>query len=58
MRPFGHPVSAAFTTKYRQAEMWSPGLPMKPLELSPTLDGGVEVHLPPFNVYAAIELEA
>jgi hypothetical protein len=32
-------------------------LPAARLDLAPTMEGGVEVHLPPFDLYAAIELE-
>ncbi|HWR51268.1 MAG TPA: hypothetical protein VN428_09185 [Bryobacteraceae bacterium] len=58
MRRFGHPASVAFTGKFRTAKMWTPEGPAKALDLAPTLDGGIEVHLPAFNLYAAVELEA
>ncbi len=59
MRQFGHPVSVAFTRRYRAARIWPLGASAPaPLELHRTLDGGVEVHVPPFPIYAAIELEA
>jgi hypothetical protein len=53
------PLSIAFTRRYETARLWrldsdSPS----PLELLPAEMTGVEIHLPPFAVYAAIELEA
>ncbi len=59
MRMFGSPVSVAFTRRFRAARIWKleDGV-AAPLELFPTEDGGVEVHLPTFNVYAAVELES
>ncbi|MGE5646754.1 MAG: hypothetical protein ACM336_13280 [Acidobacteriota bacterium] len=58
MRPWGHPVSIALATRYAKARMWGLGAAApEPLELVPA-QNGVEVHLPPFDVYAAIELDA
>ncbi len=59
MRQFGHPVSVSFKRRYRSARLvmlgaWRPSV----LETRPTLDGGIEVHLPPFPIYAAVELES
>jgi hypothetical protein len=57
MRPGTGPVSAAFTERYRTARFWQLGAsaPAK-LDLTP-VETGVEAYLPPFGVYAAIELE-
>lgn len=54
-RSFGHPVSLYVAHPYRSAKLV--GLPAQPSEaLSITPRGeGVEVNLPPFPVYAAIE---
>lgn len=57
MRPAGHPVSVKFPERYRAARLWT--LESKapaPLGVE-AVDRGVEIHLPPFSVYAAIELE-
>lgn len=59
MRMFGSPVSVAFTRRFRAARIWKlEDGTSAPLELFPTEDGGVEVHLPAFNIYAAVELES
>lgn len=58
LRQFGHPVSIAFPRAYRSARMWTLGAAgPKPLETHPAEDG-IELHLPAFGVFAAIELEA
>jgi hypothetical protein len=57
MRSFGHPVSLALAHRYKSARIATlEGAPAA-LELHPAA-GGVEIHLPRFGVYAAIELEA
>lgn len=59
MRQFGHPVSVSFKRRYRAARIVTLGAQTpSPLEMRSTLDGGIEVHLPPFPIYAAVELEA
>jgi hypothetical protein len=57
MRPAGHPVSVKFPERYRAARLWT--LESKaPASLEvEAVDRGVEIHLPPFSVYAAMELE-
>jgi len=52
------PLSVGLTKPYRSASMWKYGLDKSlPLEVIQA-DRGIELHLPPFGVYAAIELEA
>jgi hypothetical protein len=59
MRMFGSPVSIAFTRRFRLARIWKlEDTGSTPLELFPTEDGGVEIHLPTFDIYAAVELES
>jgi hypothetical protein len=59
MRASASPVSVAFTRRFRAARIWKlEEAAAAPLELFPTEDGGVEVHLPTFSVYAAVELES
>jgi hypothetical protein len=59
MRMFGSPVSIAFTRRFRAARIWKlEDTGSTPLELFPTEDGGVEIHLPTFDIYAAVELES
>ncbi len=59
MRAGGSPVSVAFTRRFRAARIWKlEDAAAAPMELFPTEDGGVEVHLPAFSVYAAVELES
>ena len=58
-RTWSNPVSITLLRRYEAARLWrfdanSPA----PLELAPAEMTGVEIHLPPFGVYAAIELEA
>jgi hypothetical protein len=52
----GHPISVGFPERYRSARFLSPGEDAVPLDLHPS-GGGIEIHLPPFPVYAAVELE-
>ncbi|MGE5571030.1 MAG: hypothetical protein ACM3S5_18500 [Rhodospirillales bacterium] len=59
MRPSNNLVSAAFTRRFRAARFWRlEDESAQPLELFPTEDGGMEVHIPAFSVYAAIELDS
>lgn len=59
MRPSNNLVSASFTRRFRAARLWKlEDGTAQPLELFPTEDGGMEVHIPAFNVYAAIELDS
>jgi hypothetical protein len=58
-RTSSNPVSITLPRRYEAARLWrldtdSPA----PLEVAPAEMTGVEIHLPPFGVYAAIELEA
>lgn len=58
LRTWEDPVSLALTRRYRAARLWRiERTASEPLELVPG-EAGIEVHLPPFGVYAAIELEA
>ncbi len=57
MRPAGHPVSVAFSDRYRAARLRTLEAPAPtPLELFPAARGQ-EIHLPPFGIHAAVELE-
>ena len=58
MRTFGHPVSVAFMRRYRSARMWRFDAESPTALEAAATETGVEVHLPPFGVYAAIELDA
>jgi len=58
-RTSSDPVSITLLRRYEAARLWrfdanSPA----PLGLAPAEMAGVEIHLPPFGVHAAIELEA
>ncbi|HVX65733.1 MAG TPA: hypothetical protein VHA11_03980 [Bryobacteraceae bacterium] len=57
LRAAGHPVSVTLMRNYRGARLWRPdGAGSANVELA-RLPAGVELHLPPLGVYAAIELE-
>jgi hypothetical protein len=62
MRAQGHPVSVMFPVRYRAARLWGlDGKAPVPLKAAPTGAGqpsGIEIHLPPLQAYAAMELEA
>jgi hypothetical protein len=57
-RVSGHPVTVAFKRGYRAARIRTLEAPA-PASVGPlpTLEGGVEIHLPEFRLYAGIELE-
>lgn len=58
MRPFGHPMSVYVDDRYRTARVTSlPGGESAALEVVPK-GKGVEIAIPPFSVFAAIELGA
>ncbi len=58
LRQWSGPVSAAFPRRFRSARMWLADSPEpKRLDVA-NAESGVEIHLPPFGVYAAIELDA
>jgi len=56
-RPAGHPVTLGLTEPYRTARFWGLGVatpaPLKPVAAA----RGIELPLPDFGVYAAVELE-
>ena len=50
-------ASVRIAGKYRSAKLWTPGREeSRSLEVKPVRDG-VELHLPPMEQYAAVELE-
>ena len=57
LRAQGHPVSVRFPVRYRTARLW--GLSAREASVLKPVPGeqGVELHLPPLEAYAAIELE-
>jgi hypothetical protein len=58
MRAPGSPVTLAVRKRYRSARLWTPG-PSGSAELKMTGEADwLEMPLPPFSVYAAIELLA
>lgn len=59
LRTWEGPATVALARRYRSGRFWRvEETGPQPLELAPSETGGVELHLPPFGVYAAIELEA
>jgi hypothetical protein len=57
LRPWAHPVSVTLARSYRGARLWRPGSGAPVTVGLARLPSGVDLHLPPLGVYAAIELE-
>jgi len=58
LRAQGHPVSVSFPVKYRAARLWSFASREAAVLKLVAGEQALELHLPPLEAYAAIELEA